>query len=189
MKKWIIRIIFTVSVFSIGFASGFLAFNPFMQWKWERETLLKNETFMNKTVPNVTTTTIRGEKWELHKQYGKVLLIDFWATWCGPCVASMPKLKELYEKYKDNPNFAMVGVSLDNDEKELKKFIDDEKIMWLQLFEKNNKGMENSFAKAFQVTGIPSVWIVDKNNKVIGIDLYSKEDIVRKIDESLNENG
>ncbi len=143
----------------------------------------KTREFLNKTI-TITTTTLEGEKWELGKQHGKVVLIDFWATWCGPCVSSMPKMKEIYNKYKNNPDFTMVGVSLDFDETKLRKFVEKEKIEWLQLYEKPDV-QGNSFAKAFKVNGIPSIWVIDKNNKITGIDLYTKDEIVRKIEEVL----
>src|SRR5689334_10832319 len=64
-------------------------------------------------VPDITTKTLDGHAWRLSDNRGKVLLMDFWATWCGPCVAAMPHMKQVYDRFESNPDFRMVGVSDD----------------------------------------------------------------------------
>ena len=117
-----------------------------------------------------------------------IVLIDFWATGCGPCVGSMPKLKEIYEKYKSRDDFVMVGVSLDHEKQALVEFCQKQEIAWTQLFEEG-ESWGNSVARAFEIHGIPSVWIINKEGNIVGMDIHSSqvEEIERIIEESLNK--
>ena len=169
-----------------GFWIGVRSHNLIMMWKWRRAEQAKLEKFMGKKAPDVTAQTLDGTEWRLQEQHGKVVLIDFWATWCGPCVSTIPKMKQIYEKYKAREDFVMVGVSLDHDKDKLVQFCEKQEMSWPQLFEPE-QGWENSVAKAFEVRGIPSVWIIDKEGNVAGLDLYG-EDIVGTLEESLSQS-
>ena len=99
---------------------------------------------------------------------GKVVVIDFWATWCGPCVAEMPKMKELYAKYHDQ-GVEFIGVSLDQPKEEggldsLKKFVKENEIAWPQYYQGNF--WESEFSKSWGVNAIPCVFIVDADGKL-----------------------
>lgn len=103
---------------------------------------------------------------------GKVTLIDFWASWCGPCRKSMPELVELYKQYK-NKGFEIVGVSLDNNAEAWAKGTKDLKITWPQL--SDLKGWQNSGAELYGVNSIPHTVLVDKEGVVVGKNLYGDE--------------
>ncbi len=103
---------------------------------------------------------------------GKVVVIDFWATWCGPCVAEMPKMKELYAKYKDQ-GVEFIGVSLDRSKDEggldsLKKFVKEREIGWPQYYQGDY--WNSKFSKSWGVNSIPCVFVVDADG-----NLYSTE--------------
>ncbi len=172
----------------LGFWLGFRSHDPIESWKWQRAKQAKAERFIGKKASDFVTQTLDGTEWRLQDHRGKVVLIDFWATWCGPCAGSMPKMKEIYEKYKSRDDFVMVGVSLDRDKQALVEFCQKEGIAWTQLFEEG-KSWENSVAGAYEIHGIPSVWIIDKEGNVVGMDIHSSqvEEIERIIEESLSK--
>jgi len=103
---------------------------------------------------------------------GKVVVIDFWATWCGPCIAEMPNMKKLYAEYKDK-GVEFIGVSLDTPKEEggldaLKKYVKENDIQWPQYYQ--GKGWESEFSVSWGIQGIPCVFIVDTDG-----NLYSTE--------------
>jgi thiol-disulfide isomerase/thioredoxin len=106
---------------------------------------------------------ISGKKISMADLKGKVVVIDFWATWCGPCVAEMPEMKKLYAEYKDK-GVEFIGVSLDSPEdqgglKKLKEFVAEKQITWPQYYQ--GKGWESEFSRSWGINGIPTLFIVD----------------------------
>ncbi len=176
MNKWTKGIIIVAGLLLFGYLSGLFRPEP-----KEYERGKRYEKFLGQPAPDAVTTTLDGRRWALRDQKGKVVLIDFWATWCGPCVASIPKMKKIFERYRDNPDFLMVGVSLDDDAADVRKFVTDKQMPWLQLFEAG-AGRNNRFAGTFRINAIPSVWLIDKQGRVAAVDLESEEKIIRKID-------
>lgn len=109
-------------------------------------------------------TALDGTEIDLAKLRGQVVLIDFWATWCPPCVEEVPELVATYEKFKDR-GFAIVGISLDEDKAALEKFIAENKMSWPQFFD--GKGWENEMAKRFKIQTVPTMWLLDREGKLI----------------------
>ncbi|MDY6914171.1 MAG: TlpA disulfide reductase family protein [Planctomycetota bacterium] len=95
---------------------------------------------------------------------GKVLIIDFWATWCPPCRTSVPHLKKIYAKYKSS-GLEIVGISLDKNRKTLADFVRNHKMDWIHCY--SGKGWEDPTAQKYGVRGIPSVWVVGRDGKVV----------------------
>jgi thiol-disulfide isomerase/thioredoxin len=103
---------------------------------------------------------------------GKYVLLDFWASWCGPCRAENPNVVALYEEYK-NKGFEIVGISLDEDKDAWIKGIKDDSITWPQM--SDLKGWKSEAAFKYRVQGIPFTVLLDKAGKVIAINLRGEE--------------
>ena len=103
---------------------------------------------------------------------GKVVLVDFWASWCGPCRAEMPNVLRVYNQYKDK-GFEIVGVSFDSSKDAWMKAIGDMRLPWPQM--SDLKGWESEGAKKYAITGIPATILFDKDGNIIARDLRGEE--------------
>ncbi|MGH7170929.1 MAG: redoxin family protein, partial [Gemmataceae bacterium] len=116
--------------------------------------------------------TVAGGNFDLKQLRGKVVLIDFWASWCGPCVAEMPNVKRVYDRYHKY-GFEVVGVSLDNKKETLLQFLKAKQVPWPQLFfaDKDAQGWNNPLARKCGIHGIPYTILVDPAGKVFRLGL------------------
>lgn len=139
-------------------------------------------TAVGKQVPEVVTSnTFTGNKFQLSSLRGKYIILDFWGTWCGPCIAGMPKMKVYFDQYKDK--LEIVGIAQESDNgSRWKKFISDKpQYAWHQIL--NTK--ENDFVLQFNVAGFPTKFIIDPNGKILGRFVGEDDQIYNKIDELL----
>ena len=127
--------------------------------------------------------SITGEKLSPAAYKGKVLLIDFWATWCGPCVAEMPNVKSVYTKYHGQ-GFEIVGISLDQSRDKLDMYLERQEIKWPQYFD--GKYWNNAIAVSYGVKSIPATFLVDKKGKIRYKSLRGKQ-LETAVAELLNE--
>lgn len=128
-------------------------------------------------------TALDGRNVNLSDLQGKVVLIDFWATSCGPCVREMPDLKKLYSKHKAQ-GFEVIGITFEPDEEVLSTFLRKQEIPWPQYFDA--AGSASPLAKEFAVRRIPVIWLVDRHGVLRYLD--GEEDRDRKIEELLREH-
>ncbi|MBB6482068.1 TlpA family protein disulfide reductase [Spirochaeta isovalerica] len=158
----------------------FLSDYPGYQKRWGIPEITKN--FISKQIETVLkdnritiylefTDLLSGDPITLEDLQGKVIVIDFWATWCSPCREEIPHLIDLYDQYKSQ-GVEFIGISLDKSDSAVIDFCKDKGITWLQHREETNTGIH----KEWNITGIPQVFILDKDGVVISTQARGKLD-------------
>ena len=127
--------------------------------------------------PPFALTTIDGRHVSMDGLAGKVVLIDFWATWCGPCIGEIPYLKQAHEKFKDRSDFAMISLSLDKTVNEPREFLKKNDLPWLQGY--LGEWSETKVAGQYGVEGIPALFLVSPDGKIIESELEGSSMIAR----------
>ena len=110
--------------------------------------------------PDFFVTTLDGRLLSSQKFRGRVVLLDFWATWCAPCIATMPSMHRLEQKFSGQP-FVLVGVSLDQDPNLWQTFVAKNKLTWPQCLDQSG-----NLQKEFQVHGPPAYVLIDANGDI-----------------------
>lgn len=129
---------------------------------------IMQKTSVGQPAPAFTQNDVNGKPVSLSDFKGKYLLVDFWASWCGPCRAENPNVVKAYNEYKDK-NFTILGVSLDEDSSAWKKAIDHDNLTWTEV--SDVKGWKNAAAGEYGVNAIPANFLVDPNGIIIAHNL------------------
>jgi thiol-disulfide isomerase/thioredoxin len=127
------------------------------------------------TVPELKAKTLDGKMFDLEKQRGKVVVLNFWATWCGPCVKEIPDFIELQKKYKKK-GLVFVGVSVDKTESPVKQFVKKQKVNYPMLM--TSEKIWERFQKLVpenQRNAVPVTFLVDRKGKIRGKHIGSVE--------------
>lgn len=108
-------------------------------------------------------TALDGREIDLQKLRGKVVLLDFWATWCGPCMEQLPELKEVHRRFQGQ-GLEIIGISSDFERTALEGVVKREQLGWPQYFD--GAGRDNAIVKQFGIRHYPSMWLVDRQGRV-----------------------
>ncbi len=133
--------------------------------------------------PNFEVETPDGTKITLYEMKGKVKLIDFWASWCGPCRLENPRVLSVFNKYHDR-GLTILGISLDDNKEKWMKAIQEDQLPWVHG--SDLKGWNSTPAQLFKVRAIPATILLDINNRIVARDLRGEE-LENKIVELLNK--
>jgi peroxiredoxin len=136
--------------------------------KQAQATKIQRDLVEGAKFPDFDEKDLAGKPLSVANHKGKVVLVDFWATWCGPCVAELPNVLKAYEKHHDK-GFEIIGISLDQDETKLNNFIKQKNMTWQHFFD--GKGWGNKLAAKYGVSSIPATYLLDGEGKIIGKNL------------------
>lgn len=124
---------------------------------------LSNIVHMGDEAPTFNVLDFKGKQIDLAKYKGNITVIDFWATWCDPCMNNFPRFKKMYSKFKDK-GVQFIGVSLDDDIEDLRGFVKQEEIEWPQIFD--GKRWKGALPGLYHVQIIPMMFILDREGKI-----------------------
>ncbi len=140
------------------------------------------------TIPEeIVLQGIDGQSWNKSSLEGKIVILEFWATWCAPCLKQIPKFKEIHEKYKDR-DVLILGINLDNTETITKKRWlrrNAARMGWPQLFNRN--GFSGELPRHFDIDEVPTNLIFNRQGQLVGRGV-SPPEIINKIENLLKEN-
>jgi peroxiredoxin len=131
---------------------------------------LKRLDQVGKTAPSFRADDIQGRTIRSGDYLGKYVLLDFWATWCGPCVAELPRLQAAYRTYH-GAGLEIIGISLDESKDAVVDFVKARAIPWPQV---HNAGGASDLVQAFAVRAIPATYLIDPNGTIVRLDLRGK---------------
>ncbi|XZE21410.1 TlpA family protein disulfide reductase [Pirellulaceae bacterium SH449] len=109
----------------------------------------------------------QNKTWSNETLHGKVVLIDFWATWCGPCIKEFPELKDISKKYLAD-DLIVLAISFDSDKEQYEEFVKSKIPEWSHALVEN--GFDSSLAKQFEIASIPRTILLDRNGVILGVD-------------------
>jgi len=133
----------------------------------------------------ISGSLLDGGAFDQKSLAGKVVLVDFWATWCGPCVAEIPNVVAQYEKYHDK-GFEVIGISLDEEKDKVDAFVAEHNIPWPILYA--GKGWQDPVAQFYGISGIPQMILIGRDGRVITVNARG-EKLAERLAELFKDGG
>lgn len=162
IAEWVIMLAIGLFIYAMGWhteiigrAQQVILWTGFIQPETELP-----ETDRKKIDYNMPLIGLNGEQTHLSEFKGDVIFLNFWATWCPPCIAEMPNIQALYEQYKDKPEMRFVMVSLDEDPEKAEKFLNDKGYTFKSYYLGGNRPV------IFQSSVVPTTYIIDKDGRL-----------------------
>lgn len=142
-----------------------------------------NSLSINQAAPTFTATTLDGSPFQLKDLRGKVVVLDFWATWCPPCRAMIPHEREMVKRLAGKP-FALVSISADDEADRLRDFVRDERMAWTHICD----GPDGPIGQAFDISYYPTIFVLDAKGVIRYKDVRDQE-LERAVEKLLAEMG
>ncbi|MCU0719968.1 MAG: TlpA family protein disulfide reductase [Pirellula sp.] len=146
---------------------------------WKRASVLGSE------IPWDGLGDLEGKPFQFEEYKGKIVILDIWATWCGPCIKELPNIKEVYAKHQA-AGVEVIGVNIDENPEELKEFLAKEQLPWKMVVSNDpaKKGFETQLVQGLGITGIPFIAVIGRDGKVAALHTRG-EALTKKIEELL----
>ena len=176
MKKNVLTLVVSVLILVLLIAGGTIVYNKnkdsaggsFVKVEKPQDggddVAESGESISENSVPDVEIYNADGEKVMLSRFFGKPVVLNFWATWCGPCKSEMPGFNRLYEKYKDKVNFVMLNVS--EDKKTVERFLKDNGYSFPVYYDKTQVA-----SYTYGASSIPLTFVLDKGGELFGYQM------------------
>jgi thiol-disulfide isomerase/thioredoxin len=143
----------------------------------EAEKMIK----VGNVAPDFTLKGLNGKDISLSDIKGKMIVLDFWGSWCGPCIGGIPKMKEYYERYKSKIEF--IGIDCREEPAKWKEAVEKYKLPWLHLI--NGTVLDANISIMYAIEAYPTKIIIDKDKKILAIYIGEKNEFYEKLDELL----
>ena len=168
-KRW--KSLTQISIIFAMLCTVFLGYLLIFETTWGNSQISiskKSSLRVGQMAPDFNSVDQFGQMISLSKLRGKIVLLDFWATWCGPCIEELPNIEKVYAEFRDK-DLVVVGINLDKDPQKFRDFIESRGVLYHQIHDDKEE-----IAKAYAVHAIPAIFLVNSQGIIVGKELRGK---------------